>query len=54
MLQKYIAMIKEPDKNVNLNVGSGVLRVAATMSPEAWAAAAVAQQDVIMSAGKHE
>lgn len=54
MLQKYIAMIKEPDKNVNLNVGSGVLRVAATMSPEEWAKAAIAQQDALMSAGTHE
>jgi phage terminase small subunit len=54
MLQKYIAMIKEPDKNVNLNVGSGVLKVAATMSAEDWAKAAIAQQDALMSAGKHE
>jgi phage terminase small subunit len=54
MLQKYIAMIKEPDKNVNLNVGSGVLKVATTMSPEEWAKAAIAQQDALMSAGKHE
>lgn len=53
MLQKYIAMIKEPDKNLNLVVGAGVLRVPEKLTPEEWAAAAMAQQGAISEAS-HE
>jgi hypothetical protein len=49
MLQRYIAMIREPDKNLNVNVGGGVLRVKETMAPEEWAAAAVAQQEAVIA-----
>jgi len=47
MLQRYIAMIREPEKNLNVNVGGGVLKVKETMSPEEWAAAAAAQQGAL-------
>jgi len=49
MLQKYIAMIREPDKNLNVNVGGGVLKVPAAMSAEEWAATAAVQQDALIS-----
>ena len=49
MLQRYIAMIREPEKNLNVNVSGGVLRVKETMAPEEWAAAAVAQQGALLA-----
>jgi hypothetical protein len=50
MLQRYIVMIREPDKTLNLNLGTGVLRVPGKLTPEEWAAAAAAQQ----AAGIHD
>jgi hypothetical protein len=54
MLQKYIAMIREPDKNINVTLGAGVLKVTSTLSPEDWAAAAAAQQASLMAGVSHD